>query len=81
LWIDNTAVVALAAQRRAAERGWWFQFRADWLSSDRHLSGDETPDLQGRAETPFEQFRDTGVDGIFTDFPDVGACVIKGAGK
>jgi len=35
----------------------------------------------GRAETPFEQFRDTGVDGIFTDFPDVGARVIKGARK
>jgi glycerophosphoryl diester phosphodiesterase len=35
----------------------------------------------GRAETPFEQFRDAGVDGIFTDFPDVGARVIKGTVK
>jgi glycerophosphoryl diester phosphodiesterase len=28
---------------------------------------------KGRAEAEFEQFRDLGVDGIFTDFPDVGA--------
>jgi glycerophosphoryl diester phosphodiesterase len=26
----------------------------------------------GRAETEFEQFRQLGVDGVFTDFPDVG---------
>jgi len=29
----------------------------------------------GRAETEFEQFRDAGVDGLFTDFPDVAARV------
>ncbi len=32
----------------------------------------------GRAETEYEQFRDAGVDGMFTDFPDVAANVVKG---
>ncbi len=32
---------------------------------------------KGRAETEFEQFRDAGVDGIFTDFPDVAAKVYR----
>ena len=27
---------------------------------------------------PYYVFRDAGVDGIFTDFPDMGARVIKG---
>jgi glycerophosphoryl diester phosphodiesterase len=31
----------------------------------------------GRAEAEFEQFRDLGVDGIFTDFPDVAAKVLR----
>jgi glycerophosphoryl diester phosphodiesterase len=31
----------------------------------------------GRAETEYEQFRDAGVDGLFTDFPDVAARVIR----
>ena len=30
---------------------------------------------KGRAEAEFEQFRDLGVDGLFTDFPDVAARV------
>jgi glycerophosphoryl diester phosphodiesterase len=30
---------------------------------------------QGRPEAEFEQFRDLGVDGLFTDFPDVAARV------
>jgi len=30
---------------------------------------------KGRPETEFEQFRDLGVDGLFTDFPDVAARV------
>jgi glycerophosphoryl diester phosphodiesterase len=32
----------------------------------------------GHAETEYQQFRDAGVDGLFTDFPDVAANVIKG---
>ena len=32
---------------------------------------------EGRAEAEFEQFRDLGVDGIFTDFPDVAAKVLR----
>ena len=28
---------------------------------------------KGRAEAEFEQFRQLGVDGVFTDFPDVAA--------
>ncbi|HEY2435469.1 MAG TPA: hypothetical protein VGI12_22560 [Vicinamibacterales bacterium] len=28
------------------------------------------------AETEYEQFRDAGVDGMFTDFPDVAARVV-----
>jgi len=31
----------------------------------------------GRAETEYEQFRDAGVDGLFTDFPDVAARVFN----
>ena len=31
----------------------------------------------GRAEAEFEQFRDLGVDGLFTDFPDVAAKVLR----
>ena len=31
----------------------------------------------GRAETEYEQFRDLGVDGLFTDFPDVAAKVLR----
>ncbi len=31
----------------------------------------------GRGETEYEQFRDAGVDGLFTDFPDVAARVIR----
>jgi glycerophosphoryl diester phosphodiesterase len=30
-----------------------------------------SPSYHGRAEAEFEQFRALGVDGIFTDFPDV----------
>jgi glycerophosphoryl diester phosphodiesterase len=30
---------------------------------------------KGNAETEFEQFRQLGVDGVFTDFPDIGAKV------
>jgi glycerophosphoryl diester phosphodiesterase len=32
----------------------------------------------GRAEAEFEQFRALGVDGLFTDFPDVAARVFRG---
>jgi len=28
---------------------------------------------EGKPEVEFERFRDLGVDGIFTDFPDIGA--------
>ena len=31
----------------------------------------------GHAEAEFEQFRDLGVDGLFTDFPDVAAKVLR----
>jgi glycerophosphoryl diester phosphodiesterase len=31
----------------------------------------------GRAEAEYEQFRDVGVDGLFTDFPDVAARVLR----
>jgi glycerophosphoryl diester phosphodiesterase len=31
----------------------------------------------GRGEAEFEQFRDLGVDGLFTDFPDVAAKVLR----
>jgi glycerophosphoryl diester phosphodiesterase len=31
----------------------------------------------GRAEAEFEQFRGLGVDGIFTDFPDAAARVLR----
>ncbi len=31
----------------------------------------------GRAETEYEQFRDLGVDGLFTDFPDVAAKALR----
>ena len=31
----------------------------------------------GRAEAEYEQFRDLGVDGLFTDFPDVAARVLR----
>ena len=34
---------------------------------------------KGNADAEFAQFRDLGVDGIFTDFPDVAARVYKGA--
>ena len=34
---------------------------------------------KGDADAEFAQFRDLGVDGIFTDFPDVAARVYKGA--
>jgi len=33
---------------------------------------------RGRAETEYEQFRDLGVDGLFTDFPDVAAKALRG---
>jgi glycerophosphoryl diester phosphodiesterase len=33
---------------------------------------------RGRGEAEFEQFRDLGVDGLFTDFPDVAAKVLRG---
>jgi len=36
---------------------------------------------RGRAETEFEQFREAGVDGLFTDFPDVAARVFEGRGR
>lgn len=32
---------------------------------------------RGRGEAEFEQFRDLGVDGLFTDFPDVAAKVLR----
>jgi glycerophosphoryl diester phosphodiesterase len=32
----------------------------------------------GRGEAEYEQFRDLGVDGLFTDFPDVAAKVLRG---
>ena len=32
----------------------------------------------GRGEAEYEQFRDLGVDGVFTDFPDVAARVLRG---
>jgi glycerophosphoryl diester phosphodiesterase len=35
---------------------------------------------QGRAESEFEQLRSLGVDGVFTDFPDV-AVRVFGPGK
>jgi glycerophosphoryl diester phosphodiesterase len=34
---------------------------------------------RGRAEAEVEQFRDLGVDGLFTDFPDVAARVLRSA--
>jgi glycerophosphoryl diester phosphodiesterase len=36
-----------------------------------------SPDYRGRPEAEYEQFRDLGVDGIFTDFPDVAVRVLK----
>lgn len=35
-----------------------------------------SPTYEGRFEAEFEQFLDLGVDGIFTDFPDVGRRVV-----
>ncbi len=37
-----------------------------------------SPSYKGRAEAEFEQFRDLGVDGIFTDFPDIGVRALRG---
>ena len=34
---------------------------------------------RGRGDAEFEQFRDLGVDGLFTDFPDVAARVLRSA--
>jgi glycerophosphoryl diester phosphodiesterase len=31
----------------------------------------------GRGEAEFEKFRDAGVDGLFSDFPDVAAKVLR----
>ena len=36
-----------------------------------------SPSYKGRAEAEFEQFRDLGVDGIFTDFPDVAVRALR----
>ena len=36
---------------------------------------------RGRGEAEFEQFRDLGVDGLFTDFPDVAAKVLRSPAK
>jgi glycerophosphoryl diester phosphodiesterase len=36
---------------------------------------------RGRGEAEFEQFRDLGVDGLFTDFPDVAAKVLRSRAK
>ncbi len=36
---------------------------------------------RGRGEAEFEQFRDLGVDGLFTDFPDVAAKVLHSLAK
>jgi glycerophosphoryl diester phosphodiesterase len=35
-----------------------------------------SPSYNGDFEAEFRQYRDLGVDGIFTDFPDVGRKVI-----
>jgi glycerophosphoryl diester phosphodiesterase len=35
----------------------------------------------GRGEAEYEQFRDLGVDGLFTDFPDVAAKVLRNQGS
>jgi glycerophosphoryl diester phosphodiesterase len=40
-----------------------------------------SPSYGGRSELEFRQFRDLGVDGMFTDFPDVGVQALReGAG-
>ena len=45
---------------------------------DPHRQGVPARRLQGTTpEAEFEQFRDLGVDGIFTDFPDVAAKVLR----
>ena len=36
-----------------------------------------SPSYNGRPEAEFEQFRDLGVDGIFTDFPDIAVRALR----
>jgi len=36
-----------------------------------------SPTYAGRFDAEFQQFRDLGVDGIFTDFPDVAFRVLR----
>ena len=36
-----------------------------------------SPTYRGNPELEFQQFRDLGVDGIFTDFPDVAVRALR----
>jgi glycerophosphoryl diester phosphodiesterase len=39
------------------------------------------PSYGGKPEAEYHQFRSLGVDGIFTDFPDVGRKALDSAGR
>jgi glycerophosphoryl diester phosphodiesterase len=37
-----------------------------------------SPSYRGRPEAEFQQLRDLGADGMFTDFPDIGVQALRG---
>jgi glycerophosphoryl diester phosphodiesterase len=62
---DGTDLVARAHARGLLVHIWTIRIDTQFLPAGYH----------GRPETEYEQFRDAGVDGLFTDFPDVAARV------
>jgi glycerophosphoryl diester phosphodiesterase len=60
-----TDIIARAHAAKLVVHAWTLRIDKEFLPAG----------YKGRAEAEFEQFRDLGVDGIFTDFPDVAARV------
>ena len=60
-----TDIIARAHAAKLIVHAWTLRIEKEFLPAG----------YKGRAEAEFEQFRDLGVDGIFTDFPDVAARV------
>ena len=65
---EATDLVARAHAAGLLVHVWTLRIDKEFLPAGYH----------GHAEAEFERFRDAGVDGLFTDFPDVAALVLKG---
>jgi glycerophosphoryl diester phosphodiesterase len=73
-----TTVVQDAHDRRLVVHAWTFRAENQFLPADLRNGAD--PTARGDLAAEISTFLDTGIDGFFTDNPDIGAKAVRRAG-